>query len=84
VAGYFRALQRNAVGTRGRLLFWLDPAWSPAVHPLFLLVLAALAATVWVAVTVVSTGPDGPIRLTPGQHGGVLTEPASVSPPADR
>jgi len=57
-------LRRYTVGHNGTLLIWRDPAWSPSVSPLLLLVvyavlLVALALWLWVGAV---TGPsDTPV-----------------------
>jgi hypothetical protein len=49
---YWQNLRRYTVGYNGALLFWRDPAWSPALPSLFLLsayavLLVGLAVWLW-------------------------------------
>jgi hypothetical protein len=96
LACYWRAMQRNAVGAGGRVLFWIDPSWTPrGIPPLLLLVAFALAAGAFTALLLVLVpGPDPSAARDaaagereadhdPGaDHDGAVTSAADSSPPA--
>jgi hypothetical protein len=56
-------LRRYTVGHTGSLLIWQDPAWSPSVSPLLLLIgyaVLLVALAVWLCAGAVTGPPDSP------------------------
>lgn len=64
VLAFSQTLRRFSVGANGRLLFWLDPVWSPTVPIPMLLIGLAMASCAWCWLALRSG--DAPQQPSPG------------------
>jgi Predicted membrane protein (DUF2142) len=68
VLAYAEVLRRYTVGAGGTVWFWTNPAWSPPVPPLLLLLGAVAATVAWAIWLLVPEWQNGPVAPLCASH----------------